>query len=522
MALLAGMVVLASRPASAQAAPTPPISPGYWLMASDGGVYQFGTTNFGSMRGHTLNQPIVGSAALEDGLGYWLVAADGGVFAFGAAGFYGSTGGVHLNQPIVGMAPTPDGHGYWLVARDGGIFTFGDAGFYGSTGNVHLNQPIVGMAATPNGQGYWLVAADGGIFTFGDAGFYGSTGGIHINQPVVGMAATSEGKGYWLVARDGGIFTFGDAGFYGSTGGIHINQPVVGMAATSEGKGYWLVASDGGIFTFGDAPFLGSTGGDPGPAPIIGMAAAHGYPFPPGATGYDISQFQCPGFPFFGSIPPAPQGVAVVQVSGGAIDASPNPCYAAEVSWAGSNDSAYIFMDGLPSPAPPVSDSGPAGTCNGNVSCESYNFGWYWARNWVAYSRNLGVDPWLWWLDVETDGAWNGGPAGQASNASVISGAYAGLQASGVVPGIYSTAYQWGKVAGSLAFPNVPLWIPGAGNISGGDFSAQNFCAGTIPAPYGTLYEPFADGIVTLVQYGLVGNGYNGPSSKYDRDYACL
>jgi hypothetical protein len=127
-------------------------------MASDGGVYQFGTTNFGSMRGHTLNQPIVGSAALEDGLGYWLVAADGGVFAFGAAGFYGSTGGVHLNQPIVGMAATPDGHGYWLVARDGGIFTFGDAGFYGSTGNVHLNQPIVGMAATPDGKGYWLVA----------------------------------------------------------------------------------------------------------------------------------------------------------------------------------------------------------------------------------------------------------------------------------------------------------------------------------------------------------------------------
>ncbi len=36
--------------------------------------------------------------------GYWLVASDGGVFAFGSAGFYGSTGGMTLNRPIVGMA----------------------------------------------------------------------------------------------------------------------------------------------------------------------------------------------------------------------------------------------------------------------------------------------------------------------------------------------------------------------------------------------------------------------------------
>jgi hypothetical protein len=35
--------------------------------------------------------------------GYWLVASDGGIFGFGDAAFHGSTGGVHLNQPIVGM-----------------------------------------------------------------------------------------------------------------------------------------------------------------------------------------------------------------------------------------------------------------------------------------------------------------------------------------------------------------------------------------------------------------------------------
>ncbi|MGH9083484.1 MAG: hypothetical protein ACRDWN_09080, partial [Acidimicrobiales bacterium] len=87
---------------------------------------------YGSTGAIRLNQPIVGMAAAPDGHGYWLVASDGGIFAFGDAGFYGSTGAIRLNQPIVGMAAAPDGHGYWLVASDGGIFAFGDAGFLGS------------------------------------------------------------------------------------------------------------------------------------------------------------------------------------------------------------------------------------------------------------------------------------------------------------------------------------------------------------------------------------------------------
>ena len=72
---------------------------------------------------------MVGGAQVAGHPGYWEVASDGGVFSFGDAGFYGSTGGMPLNAPIVGMASTPDGLGYWLVASDGGIFAYGDAGF---------------------------------------------------------------------------------------------------------------------------------------------------------------------------------------------------------------------------------------------------------------------------------------------------------------------------------------------------------------------------------------------------------
>jgi hypothetical protein len=43
-------------------------------------------------------------ATTASGGGYWLVASDGGIFPFGDAAGLGSTGGIHLNQPIVGMA----------------------------------------------------------------------------------------------------------------------------------------------------------------------------------------------------------------------------------------------------------------------------------------------------------------------------------------------------------------------------------------------------------------------------------
>ncbi len=273
-ALLAGVLTLALPSLSSGAADhgVNTSVQGYRLVASDGGIFGYNATFYGSTGNLKLNQPIVGMAPTPDGGGYWLVASDGGIFTFGDATFYGSTGALKLNQPIVGMAATPDGGGYWLVAADGGIFTFGDATFSGSTGALKLNKPIVGMAATPDGGGYWLVAADGGIFNFGDATFSGSTGALKLNQPIVGMAATSDGGGYWLVASDGGIFNFGDATFYGSTGNLKLNKPIVGMAATPDGGGYWLVASDGGIFTFGDANYIGSTGGTHLNAPVVGMA----------------------------------------------------------------------------------------------------------------------------------------------------------------------------------------------------------------------------------------------------------
>ena len=248
------------------------MTPGYWMTAADGGVFNFGAAGFhGSAAAPSRN--VVGMAASPTRRGYWLVERNGAVANHGDARHYGGMSHVRLNAPVLGMERTTSGGGYWLVGADGGLFSFGDARFHGSTGGIRLNQPVVGMAVAPSGGGYWMVARDGGIFAFGDAGFFGSMGGTPLNQPVVGMASTPSGRGYWLVASDGGMFAFGDARFYGSMGGTRLNRPIVGMRPTPTGRGYWLVASDGGIFAFGDATFLGSAGGVPLAAPIVGMAS---------------------------------------------------------------------------------------------------------------------------------------------------------------------------------------------------------------------------------------------------------
>ena len=103
------------------------------------------TAFFGSTGAMHLNQPIVGMAATPDGGGYWLVASDGGIFSFGDAAFFGSTGGIHLNQPVVGMAGSA-GSGYRLVASDGGIFDYGSApftqvAFTGASGTYRIDPP---------------------------------------------------------------------------------------------------------------------------------------------------------------------------------------------------------------------------------------------------------------------------------------------------------------------------------------------------------------------------------------------
>jgi hypothetical protein len=255
---------------------------GYWLLGADGGVFSFGDAQFhgslpqsgyfpyGSGRPHSLNAPLVGIASTSDGNGYWLVASDGGVFCYGDAAFYGSTGSKTLNKPIVALVPTIDGKGYWLVASDGGVFAFGDASYHGSTASLKLNAPVVGMVRTFDGKGYWLVGADGGVFAFGDATFQGSLAGHPPASPVIGVAPSGDNHGYWLVTAKGVVYPIGDAVNHGS--GPTSAFPIVGVEGSADGNGYWLVASNGGVFCYGDAQFDGTTAHMTLQRPIVNMS----------------------------------------------------------------------------------------------------------------------------------------------------------------------------------------------------------------------------------------------------------
>ena len=171
-------------------------------------------------------------AVTPDGAGYWLVASDGGIFCYGDAQFYGSTG--KLAEQADGGDSHPLTARATAVACDGGIFNFRDAVFLGSAGSLCSTSRWSAWRCRSTG-GYYLVASDGGIFSFptGPAGppFFGSTGSIMLNKPIVGMAAVQGG--YYLCGSDGGIFPIrgGRAAFLGSTGSIALNTPIVGVAS---------------------------------------------------------------------------------------------------------------------------------------------------------------------------------------------------------------------------------------------------------------------------------------------------
>jgi hypothetical protein len=467
----------------------------YWLVASDGGIFSFGGAQFyGSTGGTVLNRPVVGMAATHDGAGYWLVASDGGIFSYGDAQFYGSTGAMRLNRPVVGMAPTADSGGYWLVASDGGIFSYGDAHFYGSTGAMRLNQPVVGMAATPDGGGYWLVAADGGIFSYGDAQFYGSTGSIHLNQPIIGMLPGPGGQGYFLVASDGGMFSYGNTNFFGSLGGVPIKHPIVSAATTPTADGYWMTDATGLVSNFGSADYFGSA---PSPLfrPIVGMAEAPGTggffggSFPSGSYGYDISNFQCNGFPT------GAHTIGIVEVEGKSFGTA-NPCMAQEASWAGGGLNLYIF---LTYGASTTNEPG----CNGDQAC---NAGYQVAMDAYQKAVNAGVDAAVpWWLDVEP---YDPSPWSQNTqeNANFVQGAINALhETNGVADvGIYTSAALWNGILGNYA-PSVPYWMADYLSSPSGPGSCADYANWVAKGQH--LPSP-----PQIVQYN---------SAQFDEDYAC-
>jgi hypothetical protein len=216
---------------------------GYWLVASDGGIFTFGDAPYygsipglglnpaGSGKPNSLNAPIVGMVPSPDGKGYFLVASDGGVFAFGDAKFEGSCPSIGgCSGSVVAVVPDATDLGYWVITATGSVDNFGDAPNYGEPGQQ--SSAITAGAATPDGKGYWVLDANGQVFSYGDAAGLGSVptdqaGGL---EPAVAIIPTADGGGYWVVNALSKVFSFGDAPNDGDVSHIHLDGSIIAGA----------------------------------------------------------------------------------------------------------------------------------------------------------------------------------------------------------------------------------------------------------------------------------------------------
>jgi hypothetical protein len=236
---------------------------------------------------------------------------------------------------------------------------------------------------------------------------------------------------------------------------------------------------------------------------------------PPTGAGVDISFPQCLRASHVDL--PANIPFAVIGVNGGSANNS-NPCFSSEYNsaflLAGATDQphASVYVNtGNPALAGawwPSSDHTQAGTTvvNPNGPCENlagaacaYVYGYSMAQaDYRRVRETLVQVPGLWWLDVETSNTWQ---PDVVANAASLSGMVDYFESKYLDVGLYSTSYQWNKIAGATPatsdLAGLPSWLAG-GSYAG--------------APVDCERSPLTpNGRVAMIQYVM----------HLDNDYSC-
>jgi hypothetical protein len=244
-------------------------------------------------------------------------------------------------------------------------------------------------------------------------------------------------------------------------------------------------------------------------------AVAPALSLPPTGAGIDISYPQClraSHVDLPGNIP-----FAAIGVNGG-VASNSNPCFSSEYNSAfllgGTTDQphASVYVNtGNPALAAawwPSSDHTQAGTTvvNPSGSCENlagaacaYVYGYSMAQ--ADYRRvrtTLVRVPGLWWLDVETSNTWQ---PDVVANAASLSGMVDYFKSKHLDVGLYSTPYQWNKIAGATQaasdLAGLPSWLAGGSYVG---------------APADCERSPLTpNGRVAMIQYVM----------HLDNDYSC-
>jgi len=208
------------------------------------------------------------------------------------------------------------------------------------------------------------------------------------------------------------------------------------------------------------------------PAPVAAL--------PPTGAGVDISFPQCDASSHVELPPNLP--FAVVGINGGTAS-SANPCFASEYNSAlllgGATEQphASVYVNtGNPAlaaawwPTGDATESGtpvtnPDGTCAhlAGAAC-AYVYGYSMAQADYRRARaEATLLPNLWWLDVETTNTWQ---SDTTANSASLSGMVDYLTRKDLSVGIYSTSFQWAKIAGttpaSSSLAGLRSWLAGA------------------------------------------------------------
>ncbi|MDP9072593.1 MAG: hypothetical protein M3N98_00215 [Actinomycetota bacterium] len=217
------------------------------------------------------------------------------------------------------------------------------------------------------------------------------------------------------------------------------------------------------------------------------------------AVGSDVSWPQC------GGALPAYPGFGIVGVNDGRPFTN-NPCLASEYHWAAAAGRPGFYLNtanpgGAGSAIDWYGQRSPRPSCSpaDEAAC-AYNFGFQGAVQAFSYANTQAAagPGHTWWLDVETSNSWSND---RVSNLASISGAIDALRIRGVLVGVYSTGYQWGRITGGARRPDLPNWVPGAGSL--GEAAAR--CTGRYS---------FSGGPVVVTQF-------LNESVDFDYDYAC-
>ncbi len=225
-----------------------------------------------------------------DRAGYWLVASDGGVFAFGDSGYYGSLPGLGFS-PAGSPAPSPWPRRSWPWSRPP---TGPDTSWCVRRGCLRLRRRPVRRvvpghrrvlrcgcgrdARTPpeRATGWSRPPA-----TSTPSAMPTSSGAPpERSVPVTSAVRTPDGGGYWILFGDGRVNGFGDAANHGNPAGTLGGDTATTIFATSDGGGYWVgTASERQSTTTVTPPRTAAwpapTSTDPSPPPPVGERRHH-------------------------------------------------------------------------------------------------------------------------------------------------------------------------------------------------------------------------------------------------------